>query len=428
MKFTKLFVCATLLSSTNILHAKEVKNIIYLIGDGMSPAYISGYRYYADDPETKEVETTIFDRLYVGKASTYPDDNRTIVTDSAAAATALSTGHKTFNGAISVNEKKEPLKTLFEAAKEKGKTTGVVVTSQINHATPASFIAHHEDRGAYDELADQYVDNKVNGAPVIDLMLGGGTKYFQRSDRDLTAEFRQLGYQYIDSMDKLDQLNQKKAMGLFARRGLTKVIDSDTPMHLTKMTKKALSLFNQNNENGFVLLIEGSQIDWCGHSNEIVCAMTEMQDFAGAMEVAYKFSQQNPGTLVVATADHGTGGLTLARGQGYQWKAEYIRSMTASVETIAKRLPLSKITQDDWIHWTQWPISQRELSTLNQAKDREGLYEAILNLVNEKTMTGWTTGGHTAVDVPVFSSGTKSELFHGHQDNTEIAKKLHQLL
>ena len=143
--------------------ANEVpKNIIYMIGDGMGPAFTTAYRYYSDNPNTKVVEPTIFDQIFVGMAHTYPDDE-TYVTDSAAGATALSTAIKTYNGAIAVDTHKKPLKTMLQVAKEKGMSTGLVSTSQINHATPASFAAHNESRRNYDEIADNYFDVKIAG-------------------------------------------------------------------------------------------------------------------------------------------------------------------------------------------------------------------------------------------------------------------------
>ena len=160
------------------------KNIIYMIGDGMGPAYLAGYRYFSDDKATAEVENTIFDELWLGMASTYPDDD-TYVTDSAAGATALATGFKSYNGAISVNRQHIPIGTMMQLAKKLGKANGIVASSQVNHATPASFLAHNKSRRNYNEIADMYLDYRINGKPVADVMIGGGTKYFVREDRNL---------------------------------------------------------------------------------------------------------------------------------------------------------------------------------------------------------------------------------------------------
>ena len=195
MKKISLAVMAALLPAS-VMAAP--KNIIYMIGDGMGPAYLSAYRYYMDDPATKAVEPTIFDELWVGVATTYPDDD-TIVTDSAAGATALSTRHKSYNGAISVDHDHKNLTTMLEIAKHRGKATGIVATAQINHATPAAFVAHNKTRKAYDEIADDFFDNKVDGKFVADLMFGGGTQYFERKDRHVANQFKQAGYQYANN-------------------------------------------------------------------------------------------------------------------------------------------------------------------------------------------------------------------------------------
>ena len=137
------------------------KNIIMVIADGMGPAYTSAYRYFNDDPATAEIAKTVFERHLKGLSSTYPAPVSGYVTDSAAGATALATGVKSYNGAISVDVNKKPLLTVLEWAKQQGKRTGVVVTSRINHATPASYLSHNESRRNYDELANSYIDNGI---------------------------------------------------------------------------------------------------------------------------------------------------------------------------------------------------------------------------------------------------------------------------
>eukprot|EP01093_Parvamoeba_rugata_P007310 TRINITY_DN2179_c0_g1_i1.p2 TRINITY_DN2179_c0_g1~~TRINITY_DN2179_c0_g1_i1.p2 ORF type:complete len:221 (+),score=61.07 TRINITY_DN2179_c0_g1_i1:1687-2349(+) len=208
-----------LLCSATAYAEQAPKNIIYMIGDGMGPAYTTAYRYFKDDPATKEIESTVFDTMLTGMAHTYPDDH-TYVTDSAAGATALSSGHKSYNGAIAVDTHKKPLKTMLEIAKQQGMITALVATSQINHATPASFASHNESRRNYDEIADDYIDNKIAGKLPVDLMLGGGTKYYIREDRNLVAEFKQAGYQYSDDFATLKDIKQIPALGLFAPVGL----------------------------------------------------------------------------------------------------------------------------------------------------------------------------------------------------------------
>ena len=152
-----LLVFSLLLLTATCVYSKPAKNIIFVVADGMGPAYSSGYRYFVDDPKTKVVELTVLDELLVGAASTYPDSGLGVVTDSAAAATALSAGVKTYNGAIAMDVDKQPVTTVLELAKARGMRTGIAVTSQIVHATPAAFMVHNESRKNYDAIADAYL-------------------------------------------------------------------------------------------------------------------------------------------------------------------------------------------------------------------------------------------------------------------------------
>ncbi|WP_404344000.1 alkaline phosphatase [Pseudoalteromonas mariniglutinosa] len=420
----KLSLFALLCSATNAFADSAPKNIIYMIGDGMGPAYTTAYRYFSDDPNSKEVEDTVFDTILTGMAHTYPDDH-TYVTDSAASATALSSGHKSYNGAIAVNNDKKPVKTMLEVAKERGMTTALVATSQINHATPASFAAHNESRRNYDEIANDYIDNKIAGKLPVDLMLGGGTKYYQREDRDLVAEFKAAGYQYSDDFAALNELKQIPALGLFASVGLPYALD-ENPTRLTEMTNKALELLDGENKRGFFVMIEGSQIDWCGHANDIACAMAEMDDFAKSIEKAKAYVDKNPDTLLVITADHSTGGLSLGAHGQYKWETEVVKGIKATAGKISDALLATENLKSVWQTYTNIEFSEANQIKLQQAKKMgdKALELAVKDIINHASFTGWTTGGHTAIDVQVFAYGKGAEQFNGSQDNTAIANKL----
>ncbi|WP_152088269.1 alkaline phosphatase [Pseudoalteromonas sp. A25] len=412
------------LTSSYALAQSSPKNVIYMIGDGMGPAYTTAYRYYTDNKDTKVVEPTVFDSILVGMAHTYPDDD-TVVTDSAAGATALSTGSKSYNGAIAVDTHKKSLTTMLEIAKLKGMTTALVATSQINHATPASFAAHNESRRNYDEIADDYIDNKIAGKLPVDLLLGGGTKYFSREYRNLVEEFKAMGYRYSDSLNTIDSLTSLPALGLFAPVGLAFAID-ENPDRLEKMTKKALSLLEKKNEKGFFVMIEGSQIDWCGHANDIACAMAEMHDFANSIKAAKQYVDNNPDTLLVVTADHSTGGLTLGANGQYRWESSIIKGIKSSVQVMTKKMLESDNLKEIWTTSTALPFDKPTKLLLEQAKGQgdKALAQAITKIISDASFTGWTTGGHTAIDVQVFAHGKGAEQFIGSQDNTAIADKL----
>ncbi|WP_027669581.1 alkaline phosphatase [Rheinheimera baltica] len=407
------------------------KNIIYMIGDGMGPTYLSAYRYYQYDNSTKGVENTIFDELWQGMASTYPDDD-TYVTDSAAGATALATGEKSYNGAISVNRQHIPIGTMMQLAKRLGKANGIVASSQINHATPASFLAHNKSRSNYDDIANMYVDYKINGRPVADVMLGGGIKYFQRKDRDLVSEFKQLGFQYTDSWQQLDTLTQLPALALLAETALPAALNSSQNAQLATLTTKALQLLTPA-EKGFVLMVEGSQIDWCGHDNDIACAMAEMDDFAKAIAVAKAYVDKHPDTLLIITADHETGGMTLGAAGAYLWLPKVVQKVKATGRSIATQLKQAESDTAALVLWadlTSITLTEEEQAALLAARQQDEKTLRVLSnqLVAKYSYTGWTTGGHTATDVAVLAYGKWRDDFSGFQDNTQIAKKLIQFI
>ena len=415
---------ALLCTTTGAFAQTAPKNVIYMIGDGMGPAFTTAYRYYKDDPTTKEIETTVFDTILKGMAHTYPDDH-TYVTDSAAGATALSSGHKSYNGAIAVDTAKKPVKTMLEIAKEQGMTTALVATSQINHATPASFAAHNESRRNYDDIANDYIDNKIAGKLPVDLMLGGGTEYFIRDDRNLVDEFKQAGYQYGDDIQNLGQITQVPAIGLYAPKGLPFALD-ENPTRLKQLTSKAFDLLDGHNNKGFFVMIEGSQIDWCGHANDIACAMAEMDDFAKSIETAKAYVDKNPDTILVITADHSTGGLTIGAHGQYKWETDIIKGVKATAGKLTNLLMESDNLKKVWQENTSIEFTAENEIKLKQAKamGEKPLNLAVKSIINDLSFTGWTTGGHTASDVQVFAYGKNSDDFVGSQNNTDIAKKL----
>lgn len=442
---TAILLCV---SPVTFAHNGSPKNIIMIVGDGMGPAYTSAYRYFNDDPNTPNIEETVFDRHLVGMSSTYPASVSGYVTDSAAAATALATGIKSYNGAIGVNVNKKPVQTVLEWAKAHGKKTGIVVTSQINHATPASYLSHNESRQNYNQIADSYIDNGIKA----DLLLGGGWEYFIRQDRNLVEEFKQAGFHYIDTPNALTNLpKDKQVLGLFADQGLSWALDDNNKHRLSTMAKAATK--HLENPNGFFMLIEASQIDWGGHSNDIAAAMTEMDDLAKTLEYLELYIEEHPDTLVVLTADHSTGGFTIgAKGQ-YKWQPDVLRTMVMSPRSISEKLVTTNITSQLTTKLFNFELTNEEIASLNNEKSAaqqamitftalsieqqrskkapsidNSLYKAVKIIIDNRTITGWTTGGHTGVDVPVFAMGKNSELFNGYQDNTDIAKKLFRLL
>lgn len=280
----------------------KAMNVIYMIGDGMALPQV-----YAAMLASHE-KMTFSQFPYIGVVDTHSASND--ITDSAAAGTALASDHKTNNAMLGVNPDSIPVKTVLEVMAEQGKETGIVVSSYVTHATPAAFYAKVPHRKQYEEIAVQMAEN-----PYLNLIIGGGMKHFnQRKDSlDLVARMEnELGWKVYDTLDNIDITCKKYA-----------VMANDNHMppaaergdFLPRAVKTALKTLDSA-ENGFFLMVEGSQIDFACHGNDSTWMMDEMLDFDYAIKVALDYAKEKGNTLVVVTADHETGGLTLPDPQG----------------------------------------------------------------------------------------------------------------
>ncbi len=268
------------------------RSIIYIIADGTGIGQYT-LSYYANG----DFAPARFE--HVGLVTTQPDDNRKKVTDSAASGTALATGNKTYNGAVSVDHEKEPLKTVVEWAEEKGMATGLVATSTISHATPATFGAHIDYRKKEQEISRQLAESS------IDVLFGGGRKYWEGELFDLV---KKNGGQVINDIQEPVSPG-KRVVGLFAESGLPAVYEGREPSTV-EMTKKAVQIL-ENDPDGFFLMVEESQVDWGGHANSAEYVRGEMQSLNDVVNFCLDYQRKHPNVLVVLTADHETGGLAV---------------------------------------------------------------------------------------------------------------------
>ena len=295
-------VTEQLVFALNNTEFQEAKNVIYMIGDGMGANIIQATQEkYASELYGNQLAINYLN--YMGTHSSYSASDR--VTDSAAGGTALATGKKTANYTVGMNpDHTENYKTLLELAAEKGKSTGIVVTKSVTDATPAAFTAHVEDRKMQNEIAKQQLEKIADGT--LDLVLGGGSKYYEYFDNDAafdTAEANGMSYSEKWEDTLADSL---PLVGLYAQDALF-TTSAVTPT-LAEMADLALNLLSQD-ENGFFLLIEGSQIDTMAHDNELEKEIYEMSQFDDAIAVAMKYVALHPDTVLIVTADHETGGL-----------------------------------------------------------------------------------------------------------------------
>ncbi len=277
-------------------------NVIYMIGDGMALPQVYGAMLATRD----EMVFTKFP--YIGVVDTHSASND--ITDSAAGGTALASDHKTKNGMVGLNPDTIPVKTLLEVFSEQGKETGIVVTSYITHATPACFYAKVPQRRQYEDIAMQFAK-----AENINLAIGGGRKHFtQRSDSLKLIEKmeNELGWKVYDTLDNID-IACKKYVVLADDNHVPNAAERGD--FLPRAVKTALKTLD-GAEDGFFLMVEGSQIDFACHSNDSTWMVDEIMDFNYAIQVALNYAEEHGNTLVVVTADHETGGLTLPDKQG----------------------------------------------------------------------------------------------------------------
>ncbi|MBD2809858.1 alkaline phosphatase [Xenorhabdus sp. Vera] len=404
----------------------ETKNIIYMIGDGMGVSYLSAFRYYNDDPNTVEVEDTVFDDIWVGMVSTYPRKLYHI-TDSAAGGTALATGEKTLNGFVGMNSDQQPLESILSLASNKGFKTGMIVTSSVTGATPASFLTSNISRKNKHQIAKNYITDISMEKNKFDLLLGGGKKYFYQNGNELIDNAIQKKIYYVDKFEKLKNSTKLPVLGLFADEGLPFYIDHRTP-DLPMMTEYALEKLK--NPSGFVLVIESSQIDWCGHANDIVCAMNEMKEFSDTVKLVKKFVDNNKDTLLVITADHSTGGLSIGAKRRNIWNPSLIKKMKTSVSNLTELLINNNNIEKIWNEKVGFPLDENIKKEIGEKKinGRYILEEYLIELINSLTNTGWTTKNHTGEDVPLLAYGSGSLHFSKCLDNTQIALRFKKII
>lgn len=307
----KLIVISTFIALVIILSGAAVPkkitpgkakplNIILFIGDGMGPAQVSAAIAASSNP-------LVFEYFpYSGFAKTSSSDN--YITDSAAGATAMACGVKTRNGMIGMAPDSTVVTSIMELAHKKGLSTGLVSTSTITHATPASFVAHNSGRGNYEDIAKDFMNDN------IDVFIGGGSDHFnKRKDSiDLTVKLKTQGYDVVYTIEDLKKSKSKKIAGLLASVHMGKPLEVRMGM-LEQMTEKAIQTLSRN-KNGFILMVEGSQIDFAGHANDLQWNLSEVIDLNNAVVKAFDFARSAGNTLVVVTADHETGGLILTGG------------------------------------------------------------------------------------------------------------------
>ena len=328
--------------------SRRIKNVIVMIGDGMGVEQVScGWVLNGGSLNMDNCPVSGFSR-------TYATDR--LVTDSCAGGSAIATGVKTKYGYMGSDPDGNPVPSLLHLAQSKGMKTGVAVTCRINDATPLDFVGHSLDRDDEEVNAAQYVDSGV------DFLAGGGIQFWRgrKDGRDLVQEMVDRGYTFVDNREDLDKVHEGRVLGLFAPLEMEPSLDRGPVLEDCAM--KAIELLD--NKKGFFLMIEGSSIDdWC-HRQKVGYMAEELFDFDRTIGKVLKWAEQDGHTLVVITADHATGGLTLIDG----------------------------------------------------------------NLEERSVKVHFSTKGHNGILVPVFAYGPRAEEFDGVYENEELSRKIRSLM
>lgn len=276
------------------------KRIIFMIGDGMGLTQITAGLIAKKRPLALE------SFKQVGLVKTH---STKLITDSAAGATAMATGSKTYNGAIAMNKNQEKLPTIVEQAEAKAWRTGIVTTATVTHATPACFYGHQPKRsGVNQQLAAEFLTKN------IEVLAGGGWNYFRKGPegRDLIAEAQEQGYFVTDSIQALGEYRPERMICLISSKLPPPVEERGNFLPLA--TQKSIEILHRSDTGRFFLMVEGAQIDWGGHQKESPYIISEMLDFDKAIEKALAFAKIDGETLVIVTADHETGGYSINGG------------------------------------------------------------------------------------------------------------------
>ncbi|WP_188993714.1 alkaline phosphatase [Paenibacillus nasutitermitis] len=376
----------------------QTKNVILFVGDGMGTAQRNAIRLATVGLKGSLAMDSMPYTGLLHTSSTVP------VTDSAASATAYASGVKTYNGAIGMDANRSKVKTIMEYAKEAGKSTGIVTTSQVTDATGAAFGAHVEDRSKQSEIALQLITQSK-----VDVILGGGEDFWypagetgmfqdepsedpseksKGTQGNLVNKAKQLGYNYVSSKTGLQNVKKGKILGLFANEEMfqQKPEGEGDLYHpvvsLAEMTKTAIDTLSAN-KKGFFLMVEEEGTDEFAHQNNAKMTIKAGQELDKSVQVAKDFAKKHPETLVLVLADHETGGFSI----------EEVNAEDESGDGISKE---------------DGPFAIAN-STFNFVVD-------------------WTTSGHTAVDIPITAMGRNADLFTGFYENTEVFSKLMQAM
>lgn len=411
-----------------------------MVIDGTSSSATTLARWYKGSP-------LALDQIVSGGVRTYSAESA--ITDSAPAATALATGNKSNSGYVGVLPsvvnspglepvkeecKFRPVANVLEGAKRSGRATGIIATSEIQHATPASFSAHHVNRKDFEVLGEQQVYQN------IEVVLGGGKAALQpttsngirKDNEDLVKVIRGKGYDFVETKDALLNSKSNKIWGSFSNTALA--FDMDRKANhlkqptLSQMTRKAIQALSKD-KDGFFLFVEGSKADWAAHANDPIGMISDVLAFDDAVTEALEFAKKDGNTMVIALADHGNSGISIGNSnttKGYDTTpvSAYIAplkkaKMTLEGATNKLKDDLSNIKEVAALYGLD-DLTDNEKELLKAAQKKTDVGPIFTKLLANRANIGFTTGGHTGEDVFLYSYGPQKP--YGLVQNTDIAK------
>ncbi|MEY6431958.1 alkaline phosphatase [Thioalkalicoccus limnaeus] len=463
------------------------KYVFFFLGDGMSSSQIQATEAYlttinggsarvAEDLLRPENRLNMSKMPVAGMQTTY--DSYALMTDSASSATAFAAGIKTQSGTIGKTpDLTRSVKSVAELAHERGMKVGILSSVPLNHATPAAYYASVDSRNAYNDIAVQMVDSGFE-------FFGGGGILASTGPVDIWDYLTAHGYEVRNDRASIEALKQQPRDKVVAINpvllggAMPYAIDKPAEnLSLAEMTRVAIANLYQPRgrgaNRGFFIMVEGGKIDWSGHANDAMANIGDMLDFDAAVGVALEFYQRHPQeTLIIVTGDHETGGMTIghattgytayydvllgqtksyeafqngpwkthkaAHSEGYDWtRPDNLATTPAMIDLIEEEFGLA---------WDDLSVFQQErledaydvsMAGQNRYSVRDnralyGGYEPIVvtltQIMNERASIGWTSYAHTGVPVPVFAQGRTAGVFSGFYDNTDIAKRLAQVM
>lgn len=414
-------------SSVNVQAvSSKAKNVIMLLPDGTSIEAITIARWYNGG------KSLAMDEIAVGLTRTYWEKGP--ITDSAPGGTAYSIGYKTDDKHVGVLSNDKPAATLLEAAKLAGKATGVVVTCEMMHATPADFTAHDPDRSNYNSLMKQQIYNGM------DVMLGGGDEFFtptaggmRKDGKDLRETIKSLGYDYVTTIEDMRASTSSKLWGAFAAKDLKYDVDRETTNStqptLAEMTKKALEVLSKD-KDGFVLMVEGSKIDWAAHANDPAGMAGDIIAFDEAVKAALDFAKEDGHTVVVSSADHGTGGPIIG-GINPNYSSVTFEESIDNLKPAKASLDLAKelLKEADDVKIKE--VLKSYYGIENLTADEMTLIKkgSVNKVVSNRANISWAYGGHNGGDVALYNYAPIGvEKLQGVVENTEVGRYMARVL